>query len=94
MKATRKATLAQLFALSVMVLTPLAANAQTNSEAEQIRDELRRMKQDYQQRMEQLEQRLRRLEASPATVTVTNAPEAKSAFGTRPTSPPLEPTQS
>lgn len=57
----------------------------TPSEAEQLREELRRLKQDYGQRIQQLEQRLQLLEAvpaatnrAPATITTaavsTNAP--------------------
>jgi len=44
----------------------------TSTEAQQIREELRRLKQDYGQRIEQLEQRLQQLEAAPGGTNQTD----------------------
>jgi maltoporin len=81
-------TITHWFLLSALILAPFAAIAQTNSEADQIREELRRLKQDYDQRIQQLEDRLRRLEV-PAAQTATNRvpiqPPALSALAAAPT---------
>jgi maltoporin len=79
----RKNPLLQLALSSATVLTPLAAMAQTTSEAEEIRKELRAMEEEYQQRTDQLEERLRRLEAPG-----TDAPAPESAPAEKPESPP------
>jgi maltoporin len=84
--------LAQLLLLGAVVWTPLAASAQAGSEADQIREELRQLKQDYQQRIDRLEERLRRLEP-PASVPVTNPPAPQAALAIKPTLPPTETTQ-
>jgi len=59
--------------LPVFLAFPFPAAAQSSSapEAEQLREELRRLKQDYGQRIEQLEKRLQSLEVTP---TPTNVP--------------------
>ena len=44
-----------------------AAQSQAPSEADQIREELRQLKQDYQQRIDKLEDRLRQLETQGLT---------------------------
>jgi maltoporin len=62
---------AQLFLLSIMISTPRGVLAQGSSEADQIREELRQLKLEYQQRIERLEERLRRFEA-PAPGVATN----------------------
>ena len=84
--------IALFFLLGAPVATPLSAIAQTNSEAEQIRQELRQLKQDYQQRIDRLEERLRALEA-PGAPTVTNVPPKPAAFGQKPVTPPAETAQ-
>ena len=84
--------IALFFLLGAPVATPLSAIAQTNSEAEQIRQELRQLKQDYQQRIDRLEERLRALEA-PGAPTVTNVPPKPAAFGQKPATPPAETAQ-
>jgi maltoporin len=70
----------------------LVTTAQTKSEAEQIREELRQLKQDYQERIDRLEERLRQLETSPAP-RVTNASAPQSAFGQKPASPAIQSAQ-
>src|SRR5262245_30857059 len=78
-------TLAALLVFwSVTVSIPFTAMAQPTSESEQIRKELRDLKQSYQQQLEKLEERLRKLEAS-----TTNVSAPPSAFGRRPASPPV-----
>jgi maltoporin len=81
-------TFAHLFLLSALVSMPMAAIAQTNSEADQLREELRRLKQEYDQRIQQLEDRLHRLEA-PAAQAATNRvpiqPPPSSEAGAEPT---------
>lgn len=61
-----------LFLGTASTAVPFASLAQAPSEADQIREELRQLKQDYQKRIEGLEERLRRLEST----TATNAPPA------------------
>jgi maltoporin len=78
---------------ALVPIMPLAAHAQTNSEAEQIRQELLQLKQEYQQRLDQLEERLRRIESKPPAPAMTNLPPSQSAFGQKPVSPPLGPVQ-
>jgi maltoporin len=70
----------------------LVTTAQTKSEAEKIREELRQLKQDYQERIDRLEERLRQLETSPAP-RVTNASAPQSAFGQKPASPAIQSAQ-
>src|SRR5689334_10698185 len=81
-----------MFVASCIVSMAFGAVAQTKSEAEQIRDELRQLKKDYQQRIDRLEERLRQLETSPAPA-VTNAPAPQSAFGQKPASPANQTSQ-
>ncbi len=64
MKGMRLST---AFAFAVSVAGFAAEPDSTSTEARQIREELRRLKQDYGQRIEQLERRLQQLEASPAS---------------------------
>jgi maltoporin len=68
---------------SALVSAPLAAAAQANPEAEQLRKELLELKQGYQQQIDKLEERLRRLEA-PAT----NPPVSSPASGQKPAPAP------
>lgn len=78
-------SITHLFLVSAVVSCPFTAGAQTKPEADQLREELRQLKQDYQQRIDQLEERLRRLEASTNAVA-TNPPPAPSTFGQKPAS--------
>jgi maltoporin len=69
--------------VSALIAGPGLASAQTNSEADQIRDEMRQLKEDFQRRMDLLEQRLNRLEGpgvtNPAAAQpATNRPPEKS----------------
>jgi maltoporin len=68
--------------LTIALGTRLSAAEQTatGSEAEQIRTELRSLKQEYEQRILSLEERLRKLEAS-TVATVTNLPSQPSPAG-------------
>ena len=79
---------AWLFLLRVTLILSAAAQlvaAQNHapSEAEQIREELRLIKQDYEQRIRGLEQRLRRLESpAPTGTTKTTSVPAQTAVST------------
>lgn len=68
-KALWGSAISQMLLLSALVSAPLATLAQAPSEAEAIREELRQLKKDYQERMERLEERLRRLDAPSSTPT-------------------------
>lgn len=58
-----KCQLARLILAGAAVSVPLAAMAQSPSEAEQLRKELNDLKQEYQRRLDKLEERLRLLDA-------------------------------
>jgi len=89
----RKNFLAQLLVLSGLLWVPSPAVSQeTRSEPELIREELRQLKQDYQQRIDRLEERLRKLEA-PGPHRGTNAQAATSLSGTNLASPPAPMSQ-
>jgi maltoporin len=67
--------LSALLASVLLSAVPLAAAQPAPvSEADQIRNELRALRQEYEQRMLQLEERLRRLEPPASTVADTSAP--------------------
>jgi maltoporin len=69
----------------------MAATAQpsTNSEADQIRQELHQLKQEYQERIDKLEERLRRLE-TPGAANLTNAPAPQPMATNQAALPPVE----
>jgi len=77
---------------AVLVWANLNTSAQRNSEADQIREELRQLKRDYQDRIDRLEDRLRHFETSKEQ-TLTNTPPPQAAFGVKPASAPIASTQ-
>jgi maltoporin len=89
-RAFRGNFIARLLLLSAVITRPIAVTAQPPSDADQIREELRKLKQDYQERIYRLEERLRRIE-NPVTPAVTNPPAAQA--GIKATAPPSEATQ-
>jgi maltoporin len=83
MKTSLKNHLAHLVLSGAIVSTHFVATAQATSEAEQIRKELRELKQHYEQQIDKLEERLRRLE-TPGT----NSSAPPSTLAKQPASPP------
>ncbi len=82
---TRRVVPAIWFTLVIAWFVSWPCRADQNpapSEAEQLREELRRLKQDYGQRIQQLEQRLQLLEAVPATTNRVEAAATMMAAGT------------
>jgi len=66
-----------LFALCLVLpafACPLQAASQASppSEAEQLRDELRKLKTDYEKRIQTLEERLQKMETAQAAAAATN----------------------